>query len=660
MVVLRQVKKISVLVICGLFLGAGLLPIMNGAQTTENKTHEITMDIATRVATAKLQELNKRDISITEKTQITNEEGEPLFYVFNLNPPGYLIITGSYDLPPVIAYSFTSNFQANAKDGPLFDLLYADLTLRLKYIQYIPGRTLEERHLQWDTYSKGIPLSNGRFEQWPPEGSTPTGGWLLTNWHQNAPYNNFCPLDLANGGARSAAGCPAVTIAQILNYHNTTMNVVFNDSDDYYHNYGGNQFWIDNNYVTYGFKSFPQLNTYLFTLQSHYESQTPPTNDDKAAITFACGVAATQVYGASGSGTFGVNQAYEAYQRFNCTTISLLDEDDPDLYNRLSSNMKDALPAHLAVVNEGWTVGHNLVVDGYNTDNYFHVNFGWGGSYNGWYLIPEELPYDLTVIEGVIVDILKNTAVPDLSCEGTLEWNNVTPNETVTSSFTVSNIGEDGSNLDWNITEWPSWGEWAFTPSSGNNQQPDDGPTAVTVNVVVPDQENHLFTGEVKIENLENSSDYSTISVSLQTGYKIHEKLFCNGSLTWSDVKPKSTITGSFTIENVGAAFTNLSWEVTEWPDWGTWTLTPSEGDHLTPEDGPVTINVSVVAPLKRNIEFSGQIKIVNSENSSDFDTIPVTLATPYQFHLTILDILQTLLERYPHAFPLLRLLINS
>ncbi len=136
-----------------------------------------------------------------------------------------------------------------------------------------------------------------------------------------------------------------------------------------------------------------QLNTYLTTLQSHYEDQIPPTNTDKAAMTFACGVAATQVYDAQGSGTFGVNQAYDAYQRFNCTTISLLDEDDPDLYQRLSSNIKDAFPAHLAVVNEEWTSGHNLVVDGYNTDNYYHLNFGWGGSHNGWYFIPDEIPY---------------------------------------------------------------------------------------------------------------------------------------------------------------------------------------------------------------------------------------------------------------------------
>jgi len=45
------------------------------------------------------------------------------------------------------------------------------------------------------------------------------------------------------------------------------------------------------------------------------------------------------------------------------------------------------------------------VVDGYNTDEFFHVNFGWGGQYNGWYLLPSEMPYNLTVLEGAIVDI---------------------------------------------------------------------------------------------------------------------------------------------------------------------------------------------------------------------------------------------------------------
>jgi len=652
-----RVKKTLALVVIGLFLWAGIVPTMNGNEIRiiADDNHAVGIDVATRVASVKLYELNKIDFSITESTAITNDKGESLFYVFNLNPQGYLVVSASYDLPPVIAYSFTSNFQDGTDANPLYDLLCADITLRLKNIDIVPENIINDRHLLWDAYMKGNPISSQGFEQWPPEGTTPTGGWLLTNWNQNAPYNNLCPLDLVNGG-RSLAGCPAVTIAQILNYHNTTCDVQFTDSDDYHHTYAGNNYWIDNDYGTYGFPSFPTLNAYLTTLQSHYEDQTPLTNTDKAALMFACGVAATQVYNAQGSGTFGVNQAYDAYLRFNCMTVELLDDSNLDVYQRLSSNMKIALPAHLAVVNEEWDSGHNLVVDGYNTNDFFHLNFGWGGSYNGWYVIPDELPYSLTVLEGVIVDI---TGIPDLSSDSTLEWTNVVPTGTVTSSITVSNIGEAGSNLDWQVTEWPTWGTWTFTPSTGYNLQPEDGLFTINVAVEAPNQEHQLFTGEIKVVNIRNSSDYDTIPVSLETGYNVDENLFCNGSLTWVDVKPGATMTGSFTVENVGIMFSNLSWEITDWPEWGSWTFSPQQGNHLTPEDGPITINVSVIAPRNRNTEFTGEITIVNSEDSTDNDTIPVSLATPYKVDLPFVGILKILLERFPHAFPLLRLLLN-
>jgi hypothetical protein len=303
-------------------------------------------------------------------------------------------------------------------------------------------------------------------------------------------------------------------------------------------------------------------------------------------------------------------------------------------------------------------MGHNVVVDGYNTNDYFHLNFGWGGSYNGWYLLPDEIPYGLTVVEGVILDILKeDTGNPNLFCNGTLQWTNVTPNHTVTSSFTVSNVGEVGSNLDWMVSEWPSWGAWSFTPQSGNNLKPEDGPNTITVNVIAPNEENHLFTGEVKLVNIDNNSDYDTIAVSLETGKKIGADLSCNGSLSWIDIRPGATITGSFTVENIGKAFSNLSWEITEWPEWGTWTITPNNGANLTPEEGPKTINVSIIAPKKRNTEFTGQIKIVNSDNNSEYEIISVTLATPYRPHF-IFDVLQNLLERLQHRFPFLCILL--
>jgi hypothetical protein len=151
------------------------------------------------------------------------------------------------------------------------------------------------------------------------------------------------------------------------------------------------------------------MNERLDTLASHYLYQLPVTNTDKAALVFACGVAATQVYTSQGSGTFGVSQAYEAYQKFNFADAQLIYDTDPDFYDQIIDNIMNALPVHFASVTPAWDAGHNFVVDGYNTDDFYHINFGWGGSYNGWYLLPDEIPYGLTVVEGAVVDI-----VPDI------------------------------------------------------------------------------------------------------------------------------------------------------------------------------------------------------------------------------------------------------
>jgi hypothetical protein len=653
------IKKTILFIVIGLFFGASAIPAIGNYTFSINSNyfHSVGIDDARKVATAKLIELDKTDFSIAGFTQISKDEWNLLYYVFELNPQGYIVVSGSYDLPPVIAYSFTSSLQDSKYPNPLSEILTADLTLRLENIQKLPKYLIQERHDSWDAYLLGTTRSSKSFEQWPPEGSTPTGGWLLANWHQSPPYNNLCPLDIYNGGGRSVAGCPAVAMAQILNFHNTTNDIVFDNGDDYYHNYAGNQYWIDNDYMTYDFPSFPQLNTYLTSLQNNYESQTPPTNTEKAALVFACGVAAHQVYSASISGTYGVNQALDAYERFGCSTVELLYKNDPDLYGRLAHNMMDALPAHLAVINSAGNMGHNIVVDGYNTNNYYHINWGWGGSYNGWYLIPDEIPYGLTVIEGLIVDILKpNTATPDISCEGTLDWTNVVPGNMVSGSFTVSNIGDAGSDLAWKITEWPTWGMWTFNPAYGHNLNPEDDPQTIDVNVIAPNQQNQEYTGYIKIVNIDDSSDYQLMPVSLDTSEGIQADLLCRGSLVCTGVNAGDVVNGNFTVENVGTAFSNLSWEVKSWPNWGTWTLTPNQGDNLTPEDGPVTIDVVVIAPDKKKTKFSGEIKIVNSENSSDYGIIPVSLTTPRISHSTIPDILWILMDRFMLVFPLLHL----
>jgi len=366
---------------------------------------EMNSEQSFKIAQNKLIQLGKNNYSVIDDCYaIENNFSEIYAFVFNLKPVGYIVIASDTNLPPVIAYSFTSKFYDESRDNILENFIRDDLSLRIRNISNIPESIISARSKAWIDLLENN-RSNDRFEQWPPEGSTPTGGWLLEQWSQNSPYNSLCPMDL-NTGNRSIAGCPSVAMAQILNYHRTTNQVSFDDTDDYYHSFSGNSYWIDNDYVEYNFPSFPELNTFLDTLSDHYLYNNPLTNTDKGAITFACGVAAQQVYSSSGSGTFGVGQAYQAYQKFNFDDVVLKNDSHMDFYEHISQNIKDAIPVHFASITPSGDAGHNFVLDGYNTDEFYHLNMGWGGTFDGWYLLPDEIPYGLTVVEGAVCDII--------------------------------------------------------------------------------------------------------------------------------------------------------------------------------------------------------------------------------------------------------------
>lgn len=231
---------------------------------------------------------------------------------------------------------------------------------------------------------------------------------LKSQWTQNYPYNQLCPRDPVNNYALSYAGCPAIAMGQIINYLQTTQDTRFTDDDDYYHNYAGRKYHIDDDWAALQFPSFPQLNELLDTIDAYYERGEELTDYLKAAMVFACGTACTQIYTSEGSGTFSVDQAFAAYQRFGFSECKLYREATEEMYETLISNLQDGYPAHLAVENPAGTVGHNVVVDGYReSDGKFHINFGYGGSLDNWYDIPDpSFYYGMTKLEGIILDII--------------------------------------------------------------------------------------------------------------------------------------------------------------------------------------------------------------------------------------------------------------
>jgi hypothetical protein len=79
---------------------------------------------------------------------------------------------------------------------------------------------------------------------------------------------------------------------------------------------------------------------------------------------------------------------------------------------------------------------------------------------------------------------------------------------------------------------------------------------------------------------------------------------------------------------NAGDNGSLLNWTVNNTLSWGTWTFSPSSGEGLTPELGPVIVDVHVVAPTEKNTVFHGNLTVQNKNNASDVATISVTLMT--------------------------------
>jgi len=338
---------------------------------------------------------------------LLSESNQPLGMIFRYSPAGFVISPLQMALRPVYAYSATGDLNLSGEEMRIFrSIIIKDLLAK----EVVDGQLLtrEKRRIEeeWSLFLTGEFILTP-YQQWPPEGTTATGGWVETNWKQSAPYNNMCPMDL-NAGARSIAGCPAIAMAQIVNYHQTLNSTNLGDNDDYFHSYGsGNQYWIDDDHETWEFPSFDSLNSWLNSMDYAYQTQQTITTEMKAALCFACGVGARSVYSASMSGTFGIDQAWESFQRFGYEESRLIFPDDTTLNAVIAENVKLALPVQLGLLVEPpGGGGHNLVVDGYNTYEYYHFNFGWGGSSNGWYTLPPtNIAYNLTIIEGAVVDI---------------------------------------------------------------------------------------------------------------------------------------------------------------------------------------------------------------------------------------------------------------
>ena len=108
----------------------------------------------------------------------------------------------------------------------------------------------------------------------------------------------------------------------------------------------------------------------------------------------------------------------------------------------------------------------------------------------------------------------------DLYCSGTLVWSDVEPGEQIQGEIQIENRGDNSSLLDWEIIEWPTWGEWTFSTIDGDDLTPEQGAIFIDININAPHEKNQEYEGELIITNKNDPTDYEVIPMSLTTAKK--------------------------------------------------------------------------------------------------------------------------------------------
>jgi len=143
--------------------------------------------------------------------------------------------------------------------------------------------------------------------------------------------------------------------------------------------------------------------------------------------------------------------------------------------------------------------------------------FGWSVSISGDYaIVGASYDDDNGWDSGSAYIYIDVSSGPHLFCMGDISWQYVRPGHLKTDIFTVENVGDSQSLLNWEISEYPEWGNWSFNPESGIDLEKGDT-VKIRVWVEAPNEEGQTFTGEIKIINSDNPSDYCYIDVFLAT-----------------------------------------------------------------------------------------------------------------------------------------------
>ena len=282
------------------------------------------------------------------------------FYVYDRGAQGgYVIIAGDDRLPQVLGYGDGGDFSASTLP-PAVQYWLDEMNSQIAYLQ----------------------SHEGAMAHRPAKRVAPVPPLVTTQWNQGAPYNNYCPTyTVSNGNAvHAAAGCVATATAQMMNYYEWP--AVGRGSHSYICNVNGST-------LTELSADFSQSTYHWDLMLDIYDANSSEESCDAVARLMSdVGISMDMGYGeSSGASEYAAMEALQRYFDYTAKCYWLnrdyydADEWDQFLVDEISLNRP---VMYCGYANDG---GHAFILDGFNADGYFHVNWGWGGSYDGYFVV---------------------------------------------------------------------------------------------------------------------------------------------------------------------------------------------------------------------------------------------------------------------------------
>lgn len=263
-------------------------------------------------------------------------------------------------------------------------------------------------------------------------------------WGQNEPYNLMTPI---MNGRHTLTGCVATAMSQIMYYHRWPAHGT--GAKSYYDTSSGQEVSTIFEEHTYDWDSMTP------TYDSH---SSEAQNNAVAQLVFDAGVSVEMKYSLMESLSFTSDAAVGMSQYFDYDSrvYSIMrHEVSGSTWERI---MQSELDAHRPMLYSGnvpgAASGHAFVCDGYDSEGYYHFNWGWEGRHNGWFLLTTMNPDNslgYTAEQEMVCNIAPNGMADDRPTDinvGVYDFDPATGQLTVTCSGDQSEL-ESEQDYPW-------------------------------------------------------------------------------------------------------------------------------------------------------------------------------------------------------------------